>query len=75
MKLDSDKLREIAKQYDLTPQQVYDVINSQFEFVAEEIKKPNANSIRIKYLGIFYVEKKRKKYLKEKMLRTGQLKE
>jgi nucleoid DNA-binding protein len=75
MKLDSDKLREIAKQYDLTPQQVYDVINSQFEFVAEEIKKPNANSIRIKYLGIFYVEKKRKKYLKEKMLRAGQLKE
>mgnify|MGYP000553971234 CR=1 FL=1 len=34
MKLDSDKLREIAKQYDLTPQQVYDVINSQFEFVS-----------------------------------------
>lgn len=75
MKLDSEKIREIAKKYDLTPQQVYDVVNSQFEFVAEEIKKPNANPIRIKYLGLFYVKKGNLKYLKDKLIRFGQLKE
>jgi len=75
MKLDSNKLREIAKEYDLTPQQVYDVVNSQFEFVAEEIKKPNANSIRIKYLGLFYVKSYKIKYLKDKLIRFGQLNE
>jgi len=75
MKLDSNKIREIAKKYDLTPQQVYDVINTQFEFVAEEIKKPNANSIRIKYLGIFYVKEQTKKFLKDKLIRKNQLEE
>jgi nucleoid DNA-binding protein len=75
MKLDSNKIREIAKKYDLTPQQVYDVINTQFEFVAEEIKKPNANSIRIKYLGVFYVKEQTKKFLKEKLIRKNQLEE
>jgi len=65
--LDVEQIKKIAKEQGLTQKQVHDIVTSQFEFVVDTIKQPNADGVRLKYLGLFHVKPKSVKFLMEKL--------
>lgn len=45
--------KKVAKEMGLNKYQVVDIFRAQFDYVAEEMKKKEGASIRLRYLGFF----------------------
>lgn len=55
-KINNNEVSRIAKEMNLREIDVYNAIEFQFNYVSETIKKPNIDSIRLKFLGLFRVK-------------------
>ena len=55
-KINREEVKRIANELGLDEKSVYDTIDFQFKLISEEIKKPNTNSIRLQFLGLFRVK-------------------
>ena len=56
----------LANKYDLPLQEIEEIVNHQFKFVATIMKEGNFDTIRLPYFGKFTVNKNRLKYINEK---------
>ena len=54
---------KIAKKHNLSKYQVEDIFRAQFDFVAETMEKPERESIRLPFIGTFYSNKEKIKYV------------
>ena len=54
---------KIAKKYNLSKYQVEDIFRAQFDFVAETMEKPERESVRLRFIGTFYSNKEKIKYV------------
>ena len=56
----SDLIPVIAKKYKLTDKEAEVILRSQFEFLVDEISNGDFSNIKLKHLGKFIVNEKRK---------------
>jgi len=56
----------LANKYDLPLQEIEEIVEHQFKFVARIMKEGKFDSIRLPYFGKFTVNEKRLKYINEK---------
>ena len=61
----------LANKYDLPIQEVEEIVNHQFKFVAKVMKEGNFDTIRLPYFGKFTVNKDRLKHINEKTKRKN----
>jgi len=64
-KVPSRVYSDIAKKHGLTDSIVEHIVNHQFRFVVNTMKKRKYESIRLHYLGVFGVEAKRLYFIKK----------
>ncbi|MEX0596284.1 MAG: HU family DNA-binding protein [Candidatus Paceibacterota bacterium] len=66
MALRKDELiKELAYKYNVTEEEVTQAVKTQFKFVKESTGKDTMPNIRLPYFGIFKLNKKKLKKLKE----------
>tara|TARA_R110000765_G_scaffold391947_1_gene484969 strand:+ start:31 stop:261 length:231 start_codon:yes stop_codon:yes gene_type:complete len=53
----------LANKYELPVYKVKEMVNYQFKFVSETIKKGNFDAVRLPYFGKFFVKNSRVKYI------------
>tara|TARA_R110002020_G_scaffold321254_3_gene537178 strand:- start:39 stop:269 length:231 start_codon:yes stop_codon:yes gene_type:complete len=58
-------IQTLATKYNLPLKKIEEIVNHQFKFVEEVIKKGNFDSVRLPYFGLFSVNPKRVKHLTE----------
>ena len=56
-------LENLATKYNLTVEEIEDIINHQFKFVATAMKKGDFDTVRLPYFGKFIVNKNRVKHI------------
>ena len=58
MGLHERTIYQIAREEDMSPQEVEKIVNSQFDFVLHTIQKDEAARVRLTYLGKFETSEK-----------------
>lgn len=61
--------RQLAREHNLLISEVKKIVETQFEFLADTIRKGDLEAVRLPFLGLFHVKPGRKKYLQAKMNR------
>ncbi len=60
-----DYIYLLATRYNLPLSKIEEIINYQFKFVGETMKKGKFESVRLPYFGKFHVKKKRLEYIQK----------
>ena len=57
-------IEHLAYKYNLSVEEVEEIVNHQFKFVSSIVQKGNFDTIRLPYFGKFIVNKNRVKHIK-----------
>jgi len=66
MKKEKKLIIQLATKHNLSLQKIEEIVFHQFKFVAETIKEPGYQSIRLPYFGKFHAKKERIAHMNEK---------
>lgn len=65
--LKDEIIEKLSTKYHLSKKEIQEVVDYQFRFTADTIKRGNLDSVRLPYFGIFKPNLKRKKHLDERI--------